>query len=71
MLLENVSGNEYRRAAVTFERVVADVSLLAEGFLLNRLRFYAFPLPFDSGDVDAWQRWAQRTDQSISPRSRP
>jgi putative ABC transport system permease protein len=58
MLLENVSGNEYQRAAVTPERSVADVSLPAEGFLLNRLRFYAFPLPFDSGDVDAWQRWA-------------
>jgi len=58
MLLENVSGKEYRRAAVTPEQAAADVSLPAEGFLLNRLRFYAFPLPFDGGDVDAWQRWA-------------
>jgi len=58
MLLENVSGKEYRRAAVTPERVGSECSLPAEGFLLNRLRFYALPLPFDGGDVDAWQRWA-------------
>ncbi len=58
MLLENVSGTEYRRAAATPEQAVSDLSLPAQGFLLNRLRFYAFPLPFDGGDVDAWQRWA-------------
>lgn len=58
LLLENVSGKEYRRAAVTPELESADIRLPAEGFLLNRLRFYAFPLPFDGGDVDAWQRWA-------------
>jgi len=59
MLLENVSGKEYRRAAVAPERAIADCSLPAEGFLLNRLRFYAFPLPFNDEDVDAWQRWAK------------
>ena len=58
MLLENVSGNEYRRAAVTPERAVPHYALPAEGFLLNRLRFYAFPLPFNDEDIDVWQRWA-------------
>jgi len=58
ILLENVSGKDFGRAAVTPERKGPDYSLPAEGFLLNRLRFYAFPLPFDAGDVDAWQRWA-------------
>ncbi len=58
ILLENVSGKEFRRAAVTPKRHGPDCSLPAEGFLLSRLRFYAFPLPFDDGDVDAWQRWA-------------
>jgi serine phosphatase RsbU (regulator of sigma subunit) len=59
MLLENVSGKEYRRSAATPGQAFSDCSLPAEGFLLNRLRFYAFPLPFDGGDVDTWQRWAQ------------
>ncbi len=58
ILLENISGKEYRRAAATSEQAGPDCSLPAEGFLLNRLRFYAFPLPFNAGDVDAWQRWA-------------
>ncbi|MBZ5594894.1 MAG: ADOP family duplicated permease [Acidobacteriia bacterium] len=59
MLLEKVSGQEYRRAAATPEQAFSDCSLPAEGFLLNRLRFYAFPLPFNGGDVDTWQRWAK------------
>ena len=57
MLLEKVTGQEYRRAAAT-DQASSECSLPAEGFLLNRLKFYAFPLPFDAGDVDAWQRWA-------------
>ena len=59
MLLEKVTGQAYRRAAATPEQAFPDCSLPAEGFLLNRLRFYAFPLPFNSGDVDTWQRWAK------------
>jgi serine phosphatase RsbU (regulator of sigma subunit) len=59
MLLESTSGKEYRRAAATPQQVLSDCSLPAEGFLLNRLRFYAFPLPFHGGDVDTWQRWAR------------
>lgn len=59
MLLENISGKEYRRAAATPDQPVSDCLLSAEGYLLNRLRFYAFPLPFESRDVDAWQGWAR------------
>jgi serine phosphatase RsbU (regulator of sigma subunit) len=59
MLLENVSGQEYRCAAAIPEEEYSDCSLPAQGFLVNRLKFYAFPLPFSAGDIDAWQRWAK------------
>lgn len=38
-------------AWTTPEGPTAKCSLPADGFLLNRLRFYAFPLPFDAGDL--------------------
>jgi putative ABC transport system permease protein len=36
-----------------------DVSIPADGFLLNRLQRYPHPLPLTSDDFDAWQRWAR------------
>ncbi len=50
MLLENVSGREYRCVAATPEEEYPDLSLPAQGFLLNRLKSYAFPLPLTIGD---------------------
>ena len=32
---------------------------LPDGFLANRLRFYSYPLPFTTGDLDSWMRWAR------------
>jgi len=37
----------------------SDFSLPANGFLLNRLRFHAFPLPLTRGDFETWLRWAE------------
>jgi GAF domain-containing protein len=59
ILLEHVSGHEYRYLAMTPDRVSADFSLPANGFLLNRLRFHAFPLPLTRGDFETWLRWAE------------
>ncbi|MCI0388752.1 MAG: ADOP family duplicated permease [Acidobacteria bacterium] len=59
ILLENVSGQEYRCAAAIHERESSDYSLPAHGFLLNRLKFHALPLPLTSGDFDTWLRWAK------------
>ena len=34
-------------------------SLPAGGFLENRVRFYSYPLPFSTGDLESWLRWAR------------
>jgi sigma-B regulation protein RsbU (phosphoserine phosphatase) len=38
--------------------------LAADGFLVNRLRFYSFPLPITSGDLDSWLSWARGAHES-------
>jgi phosphoserine phosphatase RsbU/P len=49
VLLEKVSADEYRDG---------DLSVPASGILLQRLAYYAPPLPLTAGDFDAWRRWA-------------
>jgi serine phosphatase RsbU (regulator of sigma subunit) len=36
----------------------AECAIPAQGFLLNRLKFYDFALPLSSGDFETWLRWA-------------
>jgi serine phosphatase RsbU (regulator of sigma subunit) len=60
MLLEHKSG-EYRPIA----SIPADaqaVTLPADGFLVNRLQYYGYPLPFSAADIDSWRQWARDND---------
>ncbi len=59
ILLEHVSEQEYRCLAMTPDPGASDCSLPANGLLLNRLRFHAFPLPLTRGDFETWLRWAE------------
>ncbi len=58
MLLEKGSGEEYKCVAAIPEDQPAARSILANGFLTNRLRFYPAPLAFTSADLDSSLRWA-------------
>jgi len=58
MLLEKGPGEEYRCAAVIPQAADPQLILPANGFLLNRLRFYPAPLPLSPGDFESWLRWA-------------
>jgi putative ABC transport system permease protein len=58
VLLEHVSG-EYRPLVAIPDRHQPRASLPDNGFLLNRLRFYSYPLPFSTGDLESWLRWAR------------
>jgi phosphoserine phosphatase RsbU/P len=59
ILLEHVSGQEYRCLAMAPNRGSSAISIPANGVLLNRLRFHAFPLPLTGGDFETWLRWAE------------
>ena len=58
MLLEQVSG-EYRAGRRDSGGRGPRRPLPAEGFLAGRLRFYSYPLPFTTGDLEGWLRWAR------------
>ena len=58
VLLEQVSG-EYRALVAIPEDAGPRRPLPARGFLASRLRFYSYPLPFTTGDLDSWLRWAR------------
>ncbi len=58
MLLENISGEEYRPVASVPDEVNSDLRLPAQGFLLGRFKFYPWPVPLTPGDFDTWLRWA-------------
>ncbi len=58
MLLENISEGEYRCAARIPEKQQVVCSIPANGFLINRLKFYPAPLAFTAGDLDSALRWA-------------
>jgi predicted permease len=66
LLLESVSDEEFRTAVAWPKDSGAACLLPKHGLLLNRLRFYAAPLPIADGDLDAWSRWvAQNRPESI------
>jgi predicted permease len=58
ILLESASDEEFRVAATIPKQTDAVCSIPKRGLLLNRLRFYAAPLPISTGDLDAWNQWA-------------
>jgi predicted permease len=58
MLLEKGSGQDYRCTAATGDPASSSCSLPGQGFLVNRLNAYPFPLPFTGGDYDALLQWA-------------
>lgn len=58
MLLENISEREYGCAARIPENQQAPCSIPANGFLINRLKFYPAPVAFTLGDLDSALRWA-------------
>jgi predicted permease len=58
LLLENVSGQEYRCIAAVPETAASGCSLPVNGFLLGRLRFYPSPLSLTQEDFATWLRWA-------------
>lgn len=60
MLLEKVSGEQYRCVAAAPDAHDRSCALPAQGFLLSRLRFHSFALPLASGDLDALLQWAQQ-----------
>lgn len=59
MLLENVSGGEYGCIAVIPEKQSLFCSIPANGFLINRLKFYPAPLAFTLGDLNSALQWAK------------
>ena len=59
MLLEPSAGPEYRCAAAAAEHDPPRAAVPAAGFLISRLRFHSFPLPFSAGDLDACAHWAR------------
>jgi predicted permease len=58
-LLVEKAGDEYKLLAAAPRTLTLDRRLAADGFLVNRLRFYSFPLPIASRDVDGWLAWAR------------
>jgi sigma-B regulation protein RsbU (phosphoserine phosphatase) len=60
MLLEKVSGEQYRCVAAAPDAHDRSCALPAQGFLLSRLRFHSFALPVSAGDLDALLQWAEQ-----------
>ena len=58
VLLEQISDDVSPIVAVPQEEG-SRYSLPAGGFLENRVRFYSYPLPFSTGDLESWLRWAR------------
>jgi predicted permease len=58
MLLEDISGREYACVARVPESQALACSIPADGFLLNRLKFFPAPLAFTPGDLESSLRWA-------------
>src|SRR5258706_67003 len=48
-----------RSGCTATARGSTDCTLPADGFLLNRLEAYAFPLPLDNGYLETLARWAE------------
>ncbi len=67
MLLKSVADLEYHCVASLPPEGCSSCSLPALGFLSNRLRFYALPLPITLGDVDTWLRWAAENKPQYLP----
>ncbi len=59
VLFEKASGEAYRCVASAWQAETVDYSLPAQGFLLNRLRSYPYPLAFSSGEFDTVLLWAR------------
>lgn len=58
MLVQNISGSEYGCSATIPENRQLACSIPANGFLINRLRFYRAAVAFTPGDLDSALRWA-------------
>ena len=58
MLFERDSGG-YRAIVASPDEEGSRYSLPAGGFLENRVRFYSYPLPFSTADLESWLRWAR------------
>jgi len=58
VLLEKRSAQDYHGVTATGALGLADWSLPAQGFLLNRFQAYPFPLPFSSSEFEVLVRWA-------------
>jgi len=58
MLLKNGSDSEYRCTAAVPESLSSTCNFAPDGFLLNRLRFYDFPIAFSAGDFKTFVLWA-------------
>ncbi len=58
MLLENMSRREYSCVAAATQHGPVHCSIPANGFLVNRLKFYPAPLAFAPADLDSSLRWA-------------
>jgi predicted permease len=58
VLLERVADTHLPIVAIPDEDHVRH-SLPAGGFLANRVRFYSYPLPFTTADLESWLRWAR------------
>ena len=59
VLLER-AGDEHRRSSRFPEDAVRVVAASRTAFFAGRLRFYSYPLPFTTADLEGWLRWAQR-----------
>ncbi len=59
LLLERLSGGEYRRIAASPQTTAHTFRIPEAGFLLNRLKFYSAPLSFTSADLETSLRWAR------------
>ncbi len=57
VLLERTAG-DYRPLVAIPEEEGTRYVLPAGGFLENRVRFYSYPLPFSTGDLESWLRWS-------------
>jgi predicted permease len=58
VLFERLAG-EYRSIVASPDDEGARYWLPAGGFLENRVRFYSYPLPFSTADLESWLRWAR------------
>jgi predicted permease len=67
MLLEPHAGPDYRCAGVAAAGAEPSQAIPAGGFLVNRLRFHRFPLPFGGGDLEACAAWAAEHEPKHVP----